>query len=149
MRRASLTALVPCPIGRTLEIVGEWWTLLIVRDALFGARKFEEFKATGIADNILTARLKKLTAAGVFERRLYQRKPPRYEYVLTEKGRALAPVVLALRTWGRQFMKGDEQSAIVHDRCGHSLSVAAYCEHCERAVPRNEVATSTPRDVAS
>jgi DNA-binding HxlR family transcriptional regulator len=149
MHRASLTALVPCPIGRTLEIVGEWWTLLIVRDALFGARKFEEFKATGIADNILTARLKKLTAAGILERRLYERKPPRYEYVLTEKGRALAPVVLALRTWGRQFTEGDERSTVVHDACGHDLSVAAYCEHCGRAVPRDEVASSTTRDIAS
>jgi DNA-binding HxlR family transcriptional regulator len=148
MHRASLTALVPCPIGRTLEIVGEWWTLLIVRDALFGARKFEEFKTTGIADNILTARLKKLTAAGILERRLYQRKPPRYEYVLTEKGRALAPVVLALRTWGRQFTRGDESSAVVHDQCGQNLAVGAHCEHCGRDVAREEVKISSRFDSA-
>lgn len=150
MHRASLTALVPCPIGRTLEIVGEWWTLLIVRDALFGARRFEEFKTTGIADNILTARLKKLTAAGIFKRQLYQRKPARYEYVLTEKGRALAPVVLALRTWGRQFTHGkDELSTVVHDACGHNLVVSAYCEHCGRDVAREEVEVSSRFGAAS
>jgi DNA-binding HxlR family transcriptional regulator len=150
MHRANLTALVPCPIGRTLEIVGEWWTLLIVRDALFGARKFEEFKTTGIADNVLTARLKKLTAAGILERRPYQQRPPRYEYLLTEKGRALAPVVLALRTWGRQFTQGkDELSTVVHDVCGHNLVAAAACEHCGRGVARNEVKITSRFDAAS
>src|SRR5438270_3485735 len=76
MRRASLAQL-PCPIARTLDLVGEWWTLLIVRDALFGARRFDEFKTTGIAQNVLTARLKRLVDAGILERRQYQIRPNR------------------------------------------------------------------------
>lgn len=111
MIRASLSAAVPCPVARALEIVGEWWTLVIVRDALLGARRFDEFKTTGIADNILAARLKKLTDVGILERRLYQERPARYEYRLTEKGLALGPVVLALRAWGLQWTEGGDGSA--------------------------------------
>jgi DNA-binding HxlR family transcriptional regulator len=110
MQHAKLSAQIPCPIARTLEIVGEWWTLLIVRDALLGARRFDEFRATGIADNILTARLKKLVAAGILKKHPYQQHPLRYEYLLTPKGRALAPVVLSLRAWGKQFTKGPDRS---------------------------------------
>lgn len=145
MHRASLSALVPCPVARTLEIVGEWWTLLIIRDALNGARRFETFKETGIADNILTARLKKLTDEGILERRLYQERPPRYEYILTEKGRALGPVVLALRTWGRQWTQGAQGAAITHDACGHHLSVAPFCEQCERTVTSPEISIAPAR----
>lgn len=145
MQRASLSALVPCPIARTLEVVGEWWTLLIVRDALMGARRFEEFRSTGIAENILTTRLKKLTEEGILERRPYQERPARHEYVLTEKGRALGPVVLALRSWGRQFTEGGDGSAITHSACTHDLAVAPYCPHCDRAVAAEEVALSTSR----
>ncbi len=145
MQRASLSAQVPCPIARTLEIVGEWWTLLIVRDALMGARRFDEFKTTGIADNILTARLKKLTEEGILERRPYQERPTRYEYLLTEKGRALAPVVLALRTWGRQWTQGDDSSSIAHDACEHNLTIAAYCDHCKHAVGPAEVVVAPSR----
>ena len=142
MQRANLSAQVPCPIARTLEVVGEWWSLLIVRDALFGARRFEQFKTTGIADNVLTARLKKLTEEGIFERQLYQARPARYEYVLSEKGRALAPVVMALRTWGRQWTEGEVPSNVTHDACGHELSAAPFCPHCARVVEPREVAVS-------
>ena len=145
MQRANLSALVPCPIARTLEIVGEWWTLLIVRDALMGARRFDEFKTTGIADNILTSRLKKLTAAGILERRLYQERPARFEYLLTEKGRALGPVVLALRSWGREWTEGADSSTISHAACDHNLAVAPYCDHCGRAVTAAEVAIAPSR----
>ena len=142
MQHASLSALTPCPIARTLEIVGEWWTLLIVRDALFGASRFDEFRATGISDNILSARLSKLVDAGIFKKRPYQQHPVRYEYILTPKGRALAPVVLALRNWGKQFTKGADASDVRHDVCGHDLSVQVYCPKCERAVPGNEVSAA-------
>jgi DNA-binding HxlR family transcriptional regulator len=101
MRHASLAAALPCPIARTLEIVGEWWSLLIIRDAVLGARRFDEFKRSGISDNILSTRLKTLTDAHIFKRVRYQTSPDRYEYVLTEKGQELGPVVLALRSWGR------------------------------------------------
>lgn len=130
MRHASLAAAIPCPIARTLEIVGEWWTLLIVRDALLGARRFDEFKRSGISDNILSARLKALTEAHVFKRVKYQTSPDRYEYVLTEKGRELATVVLALRSWGRRWTKGADLSDIRHEGCGGNVSVSVQCETC-------------------
>lgn len=142
MRHVSL-ADQPCPIARTLDIVGEWWTLLIVRDAVLGARRFDEFKATGIADNVLSARLKKLTEAGILKRRRYQRLPDRYEYVLTEKGRALAPVVLALRSWGKRFTKGDDMSQIVHAECGSSVELGFHCTKCARRIEGAEIARTS------
>jgi DNA-binding HxlR family transcriptional regulator len=138
MRRASLAAL-PCPIARTLDLVGEWWTLLIVRDALLGARRFDDFKATGIADNVLSVRLKKLTEAGVLKRERYQTHPDRYEYLLTEKGRALAPVVLALRSWGKRFTKGPDRSQIVHKACGGSVDLGFHCTQCDREIEKTEI----------
>ena len=138
MRHASLATL-PCPIARTLDLVGEWWTLLVVRDALLGARRFEDFKATGIADNILSARLKKLTEVGIIERRRYQTHPDRFEYLLTEKGHALAPVVLALRSWGKRFTKGPDTSHIVHRACGGSVELDFKCTKCKRRIERTEV----------
>jgi DNA-binding HxlR family transcriptional regulator len=138
MKHASLAA-QPCPIARTLDLVGEWWTLLIVRDALLGARRFEDFKATGIADNVLSARLKKLIEAGIFKRRRYQTHPDRYEYLLTEKGYALAPVVLALRSWGKRFTKGPDRSHIVHRDCGGNVEFDFHCAGCNRKIGKGEI----------
>src|SRR5208282_6216404 len=95
-----------CPIARTLDIVGERWTILILRDLVTGgARKFQDFERslTGISPNTLSARLKRLEEAGIVERRFYEQHPPRAEYALTEKGRALGPVLLALRKWGEIY----------------------------------------------
>jgi len=138
MRRTSLAA-APCPVARTLDLVGEWWTLLIIRDAVTGARRFEEFKATGIADNILSGRLKKLTEAGILKRRRYQTHPDRYEYLLTEKGAALAPVVLALRSWGKRFTKGADSLRIVHTPCGGNVELGFHCSKCEREIEPSSV----------
>ena len=121
---------MPCPVARTLDVIGEWWTLLIVRDALLGARRFDQFKTTGIADNILSARLKRLVEGGLFERRLYQSRPDRYEYLLTEKGRALGVVVSALRSWGREWTQGPDRSRLIHRDCGHDVSIRMYCDDC-------------------
>lgn len=143
MRHASLAA-QPCPIARTLDLVGEWWTLLIVRDALLGARRFEEFKATGIAENVLSARLKRLVDAGILKRRRYQSHPDRYEYLLTEKGSALAPIVLALRAWGKRFTKGLDTSHIVHKACGSSVELGVHCRQCDQELKRTDVASIYP-----
>src|ERR1700730_3218801 len=95
-----------CPVARTLDVVGERWTLLILRD-LFrqGPRKFQDLEAslTGIGPNTLSARLKRLEEAGIVERRFYEQHPPPPEYVLTQKGRALGPVLLALKKWGETY----------------------------------------------
>ena len=88
-------------------MVGEWWTLLIVRDALRGTRRFEEFAdSLGVARSVLTARLRKLTDAGIMERQRYSEHPPRYEYQLTDKGRALFAVIVALMQWGDAWEQG-------------------------------------------
>lgn len=130
---------MPCPVARTLDLVGEWWTLLIVRDALHGARRFEEFKATGIADNILATRLQKLTEAGILKRRRYQTRPERYEYLLTAKGRSLGPIVMALRQWGKRWTSGTDMSRIRHETCGHDLTLEAYCLACDERVEAHDV----------
>jgi DNA-binding HxlR family transcriptional regulator len=95
-----------CPVARALDVVGERWSLLILRDLYrFGAQRFQDLQTrlAGVAPNTLSARLKWLESQGVIEARLYQRHPPRYEYVLTEKGWALGPVLKALRGWGEQY----------------------------------------------
>src|SRR5690349_9158328 len=94
-----------CPVARTIDIVGERWTMLIVRDLVrFGPRKFQDLEQSlrGISPNTLSARLKRLEEAGIVERRFYEQHPPRAEYVLTERGRELGPVVKALFDWGRR-----------------------------------------------
>src|SRR3954465_14352946 len=90
-----------CSIARALEFVGERWTILIVRDAFLGVRRFDDFqRSLGIARNVLADRLDRLVEAGIFERRLYQDRPPRYEYRLTEPGLDLHPVIFSLMKWG-------------------------------------------------
>jgi len=90
-----------CSIARTLEIIGEWWTLLILRDAFLGLSRFEEFQGSlGIARNVLTKRLMTLVHAGIMERQRYQEHPERFEYRLTDSGRDLFPVVVSLIQWG-------------------------------------------------
>ncbi|HEX6442572.1 MAG TPA: helix-turn-helix domain-containing protein [Stellaceae bacterium] len=94
-----------CPVARTLDIVGERWTMLIVRDLVrFGPRRFQDFEQSlrGVSPNTLSARLKRLEDAGIVERRFYEQHPPRAEYVLTEKGDELRPVLKALFDWGRK-----------------------------------------------
>lgn len=95
-----------CPVARTLDIIGERWTFLILRDLLReGPRKFQDFETSlaGAGPNTLSARLKRLEEAGIVERRFYDRHPPRAEYVLTGKGRDLGPVLLALKKWGETY----------------------------------------------
>ena len=97
-----------CPIARTLDIVGERWTILILRDLVVsGPRKFQDFERSlaGISPNTLSTRLKRLEEAGIVERRFYEQHPPRAEYVLTEKGNELRPVLKALLDWGRRHTK--------------------------------------------
>ncbi len=94
-----------CPVARTLDIIGERWTILILRDLfLQGGRKFQDFEAslTGISPNTLSLRLKRLEESGIIARRFYEEHPPRAEYVLTPKGRELGPVLKSLRAWGQK-----------------------------------------------
>ncbi len=131
MRRKSF-ADVACSVAQTLEVVGEWWTMLIVRDAFLGVRRFDELQErTGISRNVLSARLDHLVVHGVLERRRYHDRPPRHEYVLTAKGRDLWPVLVAMREWGDRWMAPDGPPVeLVHEPCGHVTTTRLVCDHC-------------------
>ena len=132
MRKASF-AEMNCSIAQSLEIVGEWWTLLILRDCFLGVRRFDDFvERLGIARNVLTSRLETLIDAGVLERRAYDEARARYDYVLTEKGRALWPVMTALRQWGDEWIlgSGNEPLLLEHRRCGHTTTAQMTCDVC-------------------
>jgi len=115
MRHTSLSDM-PCPIARSLDRVGEWWSILILRDALRGVTRFEDFRRSlGVAPNMLTRRLGALVEAGLLERRRYSEHPPRDEYLLTERGRDFRPVLLSLLAWGnRHFAPEGPSVEIVH-----------------------------------
>ena len=113
MQRKSFGQMV-CPIARSLERVGEWWSILILRDALHGLTRFDQFqRSLGIAPNILTRRLDALVEAGLLERRRYSERPPRYEYVLTARGRDFRPVVVALFAWGNKHFAPEGASVLL------------------------------------
>ena len=115
MQRTDFTAM-PCPIACALGRVGEWWSILILRDALGGATRFDAFqKRLGIAPNMLSRRLNELVAAGLMERRRYSERPPRDEYVLTACGRDFQPVVHALLAWGNRHFAPDGPNAVLAD----------------------------------
>ena len=107
----------PCPIARGLQRVGEWWNILILRDAFVGLTRFDDFqKSLGIAPNILTRRLNALTDEGLLERRAYSERPPRYEYVLTATGRDFWPVLVAFTAWGNQHFAPEGASVVLNER---------------------------------
>src|SRR5487761_884094 len=112
-----------CPIARSLDRVGEWWSILILRDAFYGLRRFDEFqKNLGVAPNILTRRLNALVEAGLLERRRYQEHPPRDEYVLTERGRDFQPVLLALLAWGNRHFAPEGAAVVVEGATGEKIA---------------------------
>ncbi|MFE7314334.1 winged helix-turn-helix transcriptional regulator [Streptomyces sp. NPDC057555] len=115
----------PCPVARSIDAIGDWWSLLIVRDAFDGSRRFGEFqRSLGIAKNILTSRLRTLEETGVLKPVPASDGSRYQEYVLTEKGSALFPVIVALRQWGEThcFAPGEPHSRLLDRRNGHPLS---------------------------
>jgi DNA-binding HxlR family transcriptional regulator len=122
-----------CSIAKALEVVGERWTLLIVRDVMGGARRFDQLqKGLGIARNVLTARLQRLVEEDILERRPYQESPPRYEYFLTEMGLDLWPALIALLGWGDRHTDYPEGPPllILHKGCGGRVGDRGVCESC-------------------
>ncbi|MEU5715645.1 helix-turn-helix domain-containing protein [Streptomyces sp. NPDC020403] len=130
-----------CSIARALEVIGERWTLLVVRDAFYGVRRYNDFLGhLGIPRAVLAARLQSLTDAGVLARRRYQESPPRDEYVLTDSGRALWPTLRSLGLWGREHVEGTVPMRIfVHAACGTELGVYGECPACGTGVPLEDV----------
>ncbi|HEV8585732.1 MAG TPA: helix-turn-helix domain-containing protein [Methylomirabilota bacterium] len=123
-----------CPVAKSLEFLGERWTLLVVRDLIGGPRRFQDLQASlhGIAPNVLSERLKVLEEHGVVTRQFYSEHPPRAEYALTPRGRELGVVVGALALWGSKHLHPD--TALVHDDCDAALQLGYYCPKCDKRV---------------
>lgn len=130
------TSVRECSVARTLEIVGEKWTLLVVRELLWGNRRFDGIVArTGGSRDILAARLRKLEQHGLVERQPYQERPVRYEYRLTELGASLQPVVNVLREWGDEHLAGEAGPPVVfRHSCGATLRAVVVCAACGEEV---------------
>jgi DNA-binding HxlR family transcriptional regulator len=151
MKRTSL-AEHPCSIARTLDVVGEWWTPLILRDVAYGVRRFREIQDDlQISANVLSDRLEALVVDGILELRPYQERPPRSEYVLTAKGAELVPALLALMQWGDRWQwpkKTGGPLRVVHEECGSEVRVELRCPHCEREVQTDELRVKGRRSSA-
>jgi DNA-binding HxlR family transcriptional regulator len=131
MQRSSFRDM-NCSVAQCLEVVGEWWSLLIIRDAFLGVTRFDDFHdRLGISRNVLNQRLGHLVEAGALERVAYSEHPPRFDYRLTEMGRDLWPVVTAMRQWGdRWFAPNGPPLELVHKECGHVAQVVPTCAAC-------------------
>ncbi|ALR12645.1 HxlR family transcriptional regulator [Mycobacteroides saopaulense] len=132
-----------CSISHALDVIGERWTLVALREIMLGNRRFDEIvRNTGASRDILATRLRKLVDAGVVEKRQYEQRPPRYEYLLTESGRALRPVLFALMEWGDTFVTQGPPPTVWEHECGSVLHVQPSCESCGEVVTFDDL---TPR----
>lgn len=129
-----------CPIARSLEHVGEWWTMLILRDALAGCTRFDDFhKSLGIAPNMLSRRLSALTKAGMLERRQYSERPPRDEYILTARGHDFEPILIMMMAFGnRHFATEGETVLLVQAASGAVADPIVVDRHTGRPLRRPE-----------
>jgi DNA-binding HxlR family transcriptional regulator len=146
MERKSF-AEMNCSVAQCLEVVGEWWSMLIVRDAFLGITRFDQFQARlGISRNVLNQRLSHLVAAGVLERVPYQQHPPRFEYRLTPKGRDLWPVLTTMRQWGDKYAAPDGSPMLItHKGCGQASTGILTCSACGEPIgPRDVRPTPGP-----
>jgi DNA-binding HxlR family transcriptional regulator len=149
MERKSFAAM-HCSVAQCLEVVGEWWTMLIVRDAFIGIRRFDQFQERlGISRNILNQRLTWLVDQGVMEKVQYSEHPPRYEYELTSKGRDLSPVVTAMRQWGDKYAAPDGPPVrILHESCGMVTEAVLTCSQCGEPLNTHDIrAVAGPGDL--
>jgi DNA-binding HxlR family transcriptional regulator len=136
-----------CSVAQCLEVVGEWWSMLVVRDAFLGVTRFDDFQhRLGISRNILQQRLGRLVEAGVLERIPYSERPLRYDYKLTQKGWDLWPVLNSMRQWGDAYAAPNGPPlALIHKGCGAHTSAVLVCEACGKPVgPRDMRAELTP-----
>lgn len=124
-----------CSIANALAVVGERWSLLALREILFGVRRFDQIACnTGASRDILAARLRKLVEVGLLVREQYEEHPPRYEYVLTEAGQALHTVLLTLMDWGDRYVTEGDPPTVWEHSCGEVLQPITVCAHCQQPV---------------
>ncbi|MFE2989087.1 winged helix-turn-helix transcriptional regulator [Streptomyces sp. NPDC059262] len=133
MRRTSF-ANWPCSIARTMDLLGDWWTPLVLREAFYGIKRFDVFQEElGIARNTLADRLRRLVDEGLMEKRAYQQEPVRYDYVLTDMGRDFFGVLAAMNRWGDRWLAEEAGPPVVfhHDRCGQEGHAEVVCSACK------------------
>jgi DNA-binding HxlR family transcriptional regulator len=130
-----------CSVARAMDILGERWTMLIMREAFYGVRRFSDMQRNlGIARNILSTRLQALVRAGIFERRLYQEEPERFEYRLTQAGRDLYPAVIAIMKWGDEYLADEAGPPVVlRHTCGELIDPVLVCDCCGRPLHPHDV----------
>jgi DNA-binding HxlR family transcriptional regulator len=129
-------------VARTLEIFHDPWTFVVLREAFFGVRRFDDFQRNlDISRNILTKRLKHLVGHGILERILYQQRPNRYEYRLSERGYDMYPIFAALMRWGDRWLAGVDGAPLllVHERCGKRTTPTVVCDHCHAPLVAREM----------
>ncbi|HVW40935.1 MAG TPA: helix-turn-helix domain-containing protein [Amycolatopsis sp.] len=129
-----------CSIANALGVIGERWTLLSLREIMLGVRRFDQIAYnTGASRDILATRLRKLVDAGVLEKQQYEAHPPRYEYVPTESGRALVPILQGLMEWGDRYVTQGPPPTVWRHVCGAELHVRAVCEDCGEPIRADDL----------
>lgn len=136
---------LPCNIAQTLNIVGDKWTLLIIRQLMMGYDTYKElqYRLEGIPTNLLSARLKSLEEDGLIVTELYQTHPPRYRYLLTESGRDLSDVFNSIILWGERYLKKCHK-VLTHSECGNRIELTYYCPDCQKTIARGEINVTDP-----
>lgn len=139
MGRAALS-FQTCTIARAAALVGDEWTIVILREMFLGTRRFDDFlRHTRMSSHLLSQRLKKLETAGIVSRTAYSERPPRYEYRLTEMGRALWPIVVSFKQWGDRWLNdGETPVALVHKACGAVTEPRMTCSKCGEPMDAHE-----------
>lgn len=142
MQRTTFADLAPCSIARTLDVIGEPWSPLILRDVFVGINRFDQIQADlGISRKVLSERLKHLVGHGVLDRQRYQDRPPRDEYVLTDKGRDLVDLLMVMVAWGDRWADDGAGPPVLyrHHACGEISHVELRCSHCGTTMRAGDV----------
>ncbi|WP_227980507.1 winged helix-turn-helix transcriptional regulator [Nocardia spumae] len=143
MKRTTF-ATWPCSVARTVDLIGDWWTPLVLREAYYGTTRFDDFERTlGLSRNVLTQRLNRLVEEDMLSKAPYQDRPVRHEYLLTDKGRDFFPVLAAMMAWGDRWLAPEAGPPVVvhHDACGHDTRAEVVCAHCGEPLRHTEVST--------
>jgi DNA-binding HxlR family transcriptional regulator len=123
-----------CPVAKSADVIGDRWTMLILRELFFGQRRFEQFEGrTGASPQMLADRLRHLAAKGIIVRETYQERPTRYQYALTDKGKDLFSVLYAMRNWAERWERAEDTPLAInyiHRACGHDVGLETSCPHC-------------------
>src|SRR5882757_5176814 len=140
MKRTSF-AKWPCSVARTMNLLGDWWTPLVLREAFYGIRRFDRFQSElGIARNTLADRLSTLVEHGLMTKEPYQSDPVRYEYLLTDKGKDFYPVLAAMSAWGDRWLDNGAGPPITHHHrpCGHDMHAEVVCSECREPLQADD-----------